>query len=270
MNVFQILEQHILLHQNQYRLAFFLIFFGLMAFWERWSPTRPLRIPRYQRWFSNICLSILNSLALRFFFPFALTGVALFAQQEGWGLFNILRFPFWIEVLAGILLLDLVIYGQHVAAHQWPLFWRFHRVHHADQDFDVTTGARFHTLEILFSFCLKIFVVILLGAPPLAVVVFEIILSSMALFNHSNASLPPTLEKIVRSILVTPDMHRIHHSIKMVETNSNYGFNLSIWDRMFGTYRQEAQAPLEIGLENFQNTHRNHNLWAMLAMPFKR
>ena len=221
------------------------------------------------RWFSNIALVAINALAMRLVFVLGLTGIALEFESRGWGLFNNVGLPVWLEVAAAFLLLDLIIYGQHVVLHHVPILWRLHMVHHADPDFDVTTGLRFHTLEIILSMLLKIAAIGLLGAPPLAVLAFEIVLNATSMFSHSNVRLPLTVDRWLRLVLVTPDMHRVHHSMIKGETNSNFGFNVPWWDFLFRTYRPqpvEGHERMRIGLPNVSATTGKW-LHHMLLMP---
>ncbi len=258
-------------YESTIRLGAFAAIFTAMLLWEWFAPRRPLALARAQRWGSNLGLMIINTVALRLLFPAAAVGFALSAEALGFGLFHWLDWPALAEIVAAILLLDLAIYGQHVLMHRLPLLWRLHRVHHADLDFDLTTAVRFHTLEILLSMLIKWGVILLLGPAVLAVLIFEVLLSGMAVFNHANVSLPPRAEGIVRTLLVTPDMHRVHHSAIPRETNSNYGFNLSLWDRLFRTYvAQPARGHdgMTIGLEQFRDAGQVDRLPGMLALPF--
>lgn len=253
------------------RLGSFLAVFVIMLVWENRAPKRRLSIARLQRWFHNISLMLLNSLVLRLLFPAAAIGIAYSASKAGWGLFNLLELPYWFEVLVAVLLLDLAIYLQHLLMHRLPLLWRLHRVHHADLDIDMTTGARFHTLEILLSMLIKGLVIFLLGPALLAVMIFEILLSSMALFNHANLRLPVAVDRGLRRLIVTPDMHRVHHSILRRETDSNFGFNLSLWDRLFKTYVDQPEKghdEMTIGIPGFRDAAQVDRLPGMLALPF--
>ena len=258
-------------HEAGIRLAFFVGTFAAMAVWELLAPRRAPTVSKALRWANNIGLVALNTLLLRLLFPAAAVGLAWSAQGMGWGLFNRLGLPYWFEVAAAVLLLDFAIYLQHVAMHKVPLLWRLHRVHHADLDIDLTTGSRFHSIEILFSMLLKWLVIILLGPPLFAVLIFEVLLNGMAMFNHANVSLPRAADRIVRRLLVTPDMHRVHHSILRRETDSNYGFNLSLWDRLCGTYIDQPEAGHEgmtIGISGFRDERQVDRLPGMLALPF--
>ncbi len=253
------------------RLGFFAAVFIFMLVWEVLAPRRVLTISKLQRWRSNLSLLLLNATVLRLLFPAAAVGIAHSVQAMNWGLFNLLPLPAWIEILAAVLLLDLAIYLQHLLMHRMPLLWRLHRVHHADLDIDLTTGSRFHTIEIVFSMLLKWLVILLLGPALLAVLVFEILLNGMAMFNHANISLPRGIDRALRYLLVTPDMHRVHHSILRRETNSNYGFNLSLWDRIFRSYIDQPQAghdAMTIGIPEFRDARQVDRLPGMLALPF--
>jgi sterol desaturase/sphingolipid hydroxylase (fatty acid hydroxylase superfamily) len=213
---------------------------------------------------------VFNTALLRLVFPLAAVGMATTAELNGWGLFNRVASPDWLALSASVVILDAAIYLQHVMFHAVPLFWRLHRVHHADLDFDVTTGSRFHPVEILLSMLIKFAVIVLLGPPVVAVVVFEVLLNATAMFNHSNVRLPLALDALLRRLIVTPDMHRVHHSHLDHETNSNFGFNLSIWDRLFGTYRdqpEEGHEGMMIGIDTFRDAAHCITLRGMLGMP---
>lgn len=253
------------------RLGFFLGVFFLMAFWEILAPRRRLTVSKIQRWASNLGIVFLNSLLLRLLFPAAAVGMAVFAQENGWGVFNYVRAPYVLAVLVSVVVLDVAIYLQHVMFHAVPALWRLHRMHHADLDFDVTTGARFHPIEILLSMLIKFAIIIVLGAPALAVLIFEVLLNATAMFNHSNVRIPARLDRYLRLFVVTPDMHRVHHSIEDHETNSNFGFNLPVWDRLFGTYQSQPDAGHEamtIGIRGHRDPRRVDRLDGMLALPF--
>ena len=265
------LEEFVLQREALLRLLCFAAVFVVMMLWELRAPRRALSVPKAQRWTHNLGLLLLNSLALRLLFPAAAVGIAWSAARLDWGLFNHLSLPYWVEVLLAVLLLDLAIYLQHWCMHRVPLLWRLHRVHHADLDIDLTTGSRFHTLEILLSMGIKWAVIFLLGPALLAVLIFEVVLSGMAMFNHSNVALPAGADRVLRRLLVTPDMHRVHHSVLRRETDSNYGFNLSIWDRLFGTYVAQPQlghTGMSIGLTEYRDARRTNRLPGMLALPF--
>ena len=256
------------------RLSVFLGLFALIAVLERYAPHRPHVQPRRGRWFTNLAFAMIDTLALRaaaLVVPILAVAAAVDAGRLGVGLFNHLHLPLWIEGLLAVLLLDLAIWAQHLVTHKVPLFWRFHRVHHADRDLDVTTALRFHPVEIVVSGGVKVMVVYLLGAPAAAVLVFEVLLNATAMFTHANLRLPGWLDRPLRWVLVTPDMHRIHHSVRRQEHDSNYGFALSLWDRIFHTYvkePQDGQAGMTVGLE-WQDERPARLGWALL-LPFRR
>lgn len=261
----------LLSHEPVVRAAAFFVILLAMAAAEIASPRRRREIPRVLRWTNNLALVALDTAILRLLFPVLAVGLAGIAQARGFGLFNMVEAPPWLAILASIVLLDLVVYLQHVLFHAVPGLWRLHRVHHADLEIDVTTGLRFHPIEILLSMAIKLAAVAALGAPPVAVLLFEVILNGMAMFNHANVKLPERVDRALRLVLVTPDMHRVHHSIVPAETNSNYGFNLSWWDRLLGTYRPQPVAGHEgmtIGIELFRE---RRELWLdrMLTQPFR-
>lgn len=261
----------LLAHEPQLRLAAFLGALIGMVIWETAAPCSRREIPRVIRWTNNLALVVIDTAILRLTFPILAAGVASRAQVEGWGLFNTLGVPEWLAVVGAMLLLDLAIYLQHVLFHAVPGLWRLHRMHHADLDFDTTTGLRFHPVEIVLSMAFKLIVVGAIGAPAVAVLLFEIVLNATALFNHGNVWLPAGLDRVVRLVMVTPDMHRVHHSSDPVETNSNYGFNLPWWDRIFRTYRPEpklGQQGMQIGIEQFR-TPRDLWLDRMLIQPLQ-
>ncbi len=242
-----------------------------MMLWETLAPLRQLSVSKPLRWLSNLSLVVLNTLVLRAVFPLTAVGIAAIAEENLWGLFNYLSLPGWQVVLLSILILDAIVYLQHVMFHALPTLWRFHKVHHADLDFDVTTGLRFHPVEILLSMGIKITAVVLLGTPAIAVIIFEVLLNATSMFNHGNISLPDKLEGWLRLLVVTPAMHRIHHSVIPRETNSNFGFNLPWWDYLFGTYRHRpsvSHQKMNIGLAEFQNQLRVEQLSWMLILPF--
>jgi sterol desaturase/sphingolipid hydroxylase (fatty acid hydroxylase superfamily) len=254
------------------RLGFFFGVFALVAIAERASPRRALKLSRRVRWTGNLGLVVLNTLVLRLLFPAAAVGVAALAASRGWGLFNVIETPFWLAVVASVLIMDFVIWLQHVMVHAIPLLWRLHRVHHADPDYDVTTGARFHPLEIILSMLIKFATVLLLGPPLVAVVIFEVLLNATAMFNHGNLKLPAQLDSILRLLVVTPDMHRVHHSVEDDEANSNFGFNLPWWDRLFGTYRAQPRLgheAMEIGIHGYSDPRMVARLPGMLFLPFR-
>jgi len=253
------------------RLGFFFGVFFIMAAWEIFAPRRRLLLPKLMRWSNNLVLVFINSLLLRLLFPAAAVGMAISAETRGWGLFNYYDVAFPVAVIVSVVIMDAMIYLQHVMVHAIPVLWRLHRVHHADPDFDVTTGARFHPLEIILSMLIKFAVIILLGPPVIAVILFEVLLNATAMFNHSNVRLNTTFDKYLRLLVVTPDMHRVHHSVEEDETNSNFGFNLPWWDRLFGTYREQPRAGHEnmtIGIHDFNQPNQVSWLHSMLIMPF--
>jgi sterol desaturase/sphingolipid hydroxylase (fatty acid hydroxylase superfamily) len=265
------LNTFIMTNEVAIRLVFFFGIFAFMALWEVLAPRRKLQTSKAVRWSNNLGLVFFNSFIVRLAFPAAATGVALFASNQGWGLFNYIETSYWLALVVSIIVMDFFIWLQHVMVHAVPLLWRLHRVHHADLDFDVTTGARFHTLEILLSMLIKFAVILLLGPPVLAVIIFEIVLNATAMFNHSNVRLPTGIDRVLRLLVVTPDMHRIHHSIEDDETNSNFGFNLPWWDRLFGTYLAQPRAGHEamtIGIRTFRQDKWCSWLPGMMAIPF--
>lgn len=263
--------ESLLATEPQLRLIVFLCVIAAMALWEVAAPRRRQEIPRVIRWTNNLGLVVIDTIVLRLSFPILAVGLAVTAQDLGWGLFNIIAVPGWVAVLVSIVVLDLVIYLQHVMFHAVPALWRLHRMHHADLEFDVTTGLRFHPVEILLSMGIKLVVVLALGPPAIAVLIFEVLLNATAMFNHSNIRLPRLVDRLLRLIVVTPDMHRVHHSIIPEETNSNFGFNLPWWDRLLGTYKAQPKAGHEgmtIGIEQFR-TGRDLWLDRMLVQPIK-
>jgi sterol desaturase/sphingolipid hydroxylase (fatty acid hydroxylase superfamily) len=238
------------------RLGAFLGVFLAVALWEALAPRRRRAFARLQRWPHNLGLLAIDTILARLLVPATAVGVAIAAQSHGWGLAHQLALPAWLAIPMAVVLLDLTIYFQHVAFHAVPALWRLHRVHHADLDFDVTTGTRFHPIEILLSAGIKLAAVAAIGAPPVAVLVFEVLLNATAMFNHANAGLPARMDAVLRWLVVTPDMHRVHHSILPQETNTNFGFNLPWWDRLFGTYRAQPKAGHEgmtIGIDAFRS-----------------
>lgn len=259
-----------LTHEAGIRLGAFITLFGAMALWEAAAPRRPRSYARFRRWPSNLLVVALNTAFVRVLLPATAVSLALAGERRGWGLLNNLAVPAWMALVASVVMLDLAIYLQHVMFHAVPALWRVHRMHHADLDFDVTTGARFHPIEIVLSMLIKFGVVVALGAPALGVLVFEVLLNATSMFNHGNVRIPVRLDRYLRSLVVTPDMHRVHHSIVVNETNSNFGFNLPWWDRLLGTYRDQPGAGHEgmtIGIEQFRAARE---LWLdrMLLQPF--
>lgn len=265
------MEMLILAHEPTVRLTAFAAVLAVMVIWEILAPRRSRALPRRQRWPANLGIVVLNTVIVRLLFPAAAVGVAIAAQTQGRGLFHEYSVPAWVAIGAGIVLLDLAIYLQHVMFHAVPALWRLHRMHHADLDIDVTTGARFHPLEIVLSMLIKFAVIAAVGIPPAAVVVFEVLLNATSMFNHGNVRIPLPIEQVLRWLVVTPDMHRVHHSVERDETNSNFGFNLSLWDRLFGTYRAQARAghhAMIIGVPEFRDRAQCDTLTGMLAIPF--
>lgn len=254
------------------RLGAFIGVFAAMAIWELYAPKRRQALARWQRWPGNLGLSVINTVLLRLIFPAAAVGAALFAEARGWGLFSLIEAPAVVAIIASVIALDLVVYLQHRLFHAVPLLWRLHRVHHADLELDVSTGVRFHPIEILLSMLIKIGTVIALGAPALAVLIFEVLLNATTMFNHANVNLPAPLDRVVRMVVVTPDMHRVHHSVRREETNSNFGFNLPWWDRLFGTYRSQpidGHDGMTLGLEQFRD-RADLALPQLLMQPIRR
>lgn len=265
------LEEFIIQNENTIRISVFASMLVIMGIWELIAPRRAPKISKLLRWANNLGLVFLNSLLQRFIFPMAATGMALFANQQGWGLFNYIDLNPLLEIIIAIILLDLIIYLQHVLVHAVPALWRLHRVHHADLDYDVTTGSRFHPIEIFISLLIKLASITVLGPAVVAVIIFEVLLNGMAMFNHGNVGLPKKLDKFLRFFIVTPDMHRVHHSIEDDETNSNFGFNLSCWDRLFGTYREQPRkghVTMSIGIRGFAKPQQSTWLHGLLIMPF--
>ncbi len=251
------------------RLSVFLGILVVMAAWEVAAPRRRREIPRILRWTNNFGVVVVDTILVRLTFPIAAVGLALIAAERGWGVFNLIEAPGWMAFIVSVIVLDLVIYLQHILFHAVPALWRLHRMHHADLDFDVTTGLRFHPIEIVLSMGIKLAAVAVLGPPAAAVLVFEVLLNGTAMFNHSNIRIPLGLDRALRWVIVTPDMHRVHHSVVPQETNSNFGFNLPWWDRLFGTYRAQpadGHDGMTIGIELFR---ARRDLWLdrMLIQP---
>jgi len=245
--------------------------FAVLALWEWLAPRRHLTVGRRPRWPGNLGILAIDIVAVRLLVPTAAVGVALIAAERGWGLFAMLGLPAWAAVVVGVIALDLVIYIQHVVFHHVPALWRLHRMHHADLDIDVTTGVRFHPLEILLSLAIKMAAVVIFGVPALAVLTFEVLLNATSMFNHTNVALPSWLEPIARWLVVTPQMHQVHHSIERAETDSNFGFNLPWWDRLFGTYRAKPSAGeqgVTIGLPIFRDV-AELAIIRLLTQPFR-
>lgn len=259
-------------HEPYVRLAVFGMVFAIIAIWEGVAPRRHQRIARLTRWPGNLGIVFLNTTVVRVLFPTGAVALALLAEQKGWGALNVWQAPAWVAVPLAIIVLDLAIYFQHVLFHATPALWRLHRMHHTDLEFDVTTGSRFHPVEIALSMIIKLTVVAAVGAPAIAVLVFEVLLNATAMFNHGNISIPVSVDRILRRLVVTPDMHRVHHSIRTQETNSNFGFNLPWWDRLFGTYRDQpadGHDAMVIGVEQFRDPGELR-LDRLLTQPFRK
>ena len=255
-----------------YRFAPFAGVFLVLALWEVLAPRRKLLLRRPQRWFSNLTLAAANSLLVRLVIPLSAVALAGWMSEHELGLLPLLRLPAWASIAVAVLLLDLAIYFQHRAFHAVPVLWRLHLVPHADLDFDVTTGLRFHTIEMLLSALIKLGVVAALGPSPWAVLAFEVLLNATSMFSHSNIQLPAPLDRLLRGIVVTPEMHRVHHSSIPQETNSNFGFNLPWWDFLFCTYRDQPQRghiEMEIGLAHLRDERETERLDRMLLLPLK-
>lgn len=253
------------------RLAVFLGMLVLMVVWEIAAPRRRQEIPRLLRWTNNIGIVVIDTILVRLAFPVVAVGLAIISQERGWGFFNIFELPGPLVFIVSLLALDLAIYLQHVMFHAVPALWRLHRMHHADLEFDVTTGLRFHPGEILLSMGIKLAVVAALGPPAVVVLLFEILLNASSMFNHSNIKIPRSIDGVLRLLVVTPDMHRVHHSVDPKETNSNYGFNVPWWDRLLGTYRAQpakGHKGMDIGIEQFR-TRRDLWLDSMLTQPVR-
>ncbi len=252
------------------RLTLFLGVLIIVALAESWAPRRQRSLPRAQRWPANLALVLINTVLLRLLVPITAVGWATIGEQRGWGVLNLWSGAEWLRLLLAVVLLDLVIYLQHVLFHALPLLWRLHRVHHADLDLDVSSGLRFHPLEIILSMGIKLAAIQVIGAPATAVLIFETVLNAMAMFNHGNLHIPEKWDQVVRWLLVTPDMHRVHHSVLAAETNSNFGFNLSCWDRLFGSYCPQPIAghdSMQIGLRQPREKELCQPLRALLWMP---
>ena len=253
------------------RLGAFLAVFTAMALWEAAAPRRSMSLSRLRRWPSNLAIAALNTALVRIALPVSAIGLASASESRGWGLLNDMQVPSWAAVIASVVVLDLAIYLQHVLFHAVPALWRVHRMHHTDLDFDVTTGTRFHPIEIALSMLLKFGAVAALGVPVLGVLIFEVLLNATSMFNHGNVRIPVAVDRYLRRLVVTPDMHRVHHSILVGETNSKLGFNLPWWDRLLGTYRDQPVAGhdgMTIGIEQFRAARE---LWLdrMLLQPFR-
>jgi len=243
----------------------------LMMIWEKFRPRRAPTVPIKLRWTSNLTISVLNVVVLRLVFPMLGLALAVTALDRGWGILNNAEIPGWIVLPVSLILLDLIIYWQHRLFHKIPLFWRLHRMHHTDLDFDTTTGVRFHPLEAVCSMIIKSLAIIVVGVSPLAFLLFEILLNGTSLFNHGNVTIPARIDGWLRWLIVTPDMHRVHHSVEPHELNRNFGFNLPWWDRLFGTYQAQPDAgheAMQIGTHEFRE-QEEERLGRMLLQPFR-
>nr|WP_236725781.1 sterol desaturase family protein [Candidatus Reidiella endopervernicosa] len=259
-------------NEKPVRMGFFFGVLVVMALWEIAAPRRALTVSKSVRWINNLGIVFFNSFLVRVLFPAAAVGVAAFAAENGWGLLNYYQIPFMLAVVLSVVAMDFIIYLQHVLVHAVPMLWRLHRMHHADLDYDVTTGARFHPIEIILSMLIKFATIVVLGPPVVAVIIFEVVLNAMAMFNHGNVGLPAGLDRLLRWLVVTPDMHRVHHSVEDDEANSNFGFNLSWWDRLFGTYRDQPRAGhqgMTIGIHKYRTPKEVSWFPGMLLLPFK-
>ena len=259
-------------YEQNLRLAFFIGTLSIVALWEIIAPRRMLNESKLKRWATNLILVVINTAVVRFFLPVLPVGLALIIQEQGWGILNIMAMPLWINTLLAFIAFDFIIYLQHMLFHFLPVLWRLHRMHHTDLDFDVTTGNRFHPIEIIISTGIKLAAVVLIGPTAGAVIAFEIVLNSSSQFNHGNIRIPDELDRRLRLIVVTPDMHRVHHSVKPGETNSNFGFNLPWWDRIFGTYRPQPEKGhqlMAIGLKEYRDFAKL-SLPYLLIQPFMR
>ncbi len=265
------MKEIILENEANIRVFIFIFTIILIAFFEYEYPQRDLLLSKSKRWLNNLSLVFLNSLLIKLIFPLAAFGVAIYMENKNFGLLHLFEFSYFYKVLISIILLDLLIYWQHRLFHEIDFFWRFHKVHHSDMDFDLSTGVRFHPIEIIFSMAIKIAFISILGAPALAVLIFEILLNSFAIFNHSNIKLPQKIDKVLRYFIVTPDFHRIHHSVHNFELNSNYGFSLSIWDRVFRSYTlkpKDGYIDMKIGLNEYRDQKEIVFIYDLIKMPF--
>jgi sterol desaturase/sphingolipid hydroxylase (fatty acid hydroxylase superfamily) len=264
------MTEFILAHEAGIRLTFFCAVLAIMIGWEFAAPRRRLSASLAVRWSSNLGLVVVGALLVRLAFPVVAVGTAAIAAERGWGLFNWVAAPSWLAIALSVVALDLAIYAQHVVFHKVPPLWRLHRMHHSDVDIDATTGVRFHPFEIALSMAIKMAMILILGAPAVAVVIFEVLLNATAMFNHGNVKLPQAVDRALRRVIVTPDFHRVHHSVHRDETDSNYGFNLSVWDRLFRTYRpqpRDGHETMTIGLDIFRAPRQRH-LDKLLIQPF--
>lgn len=258
-------------YESIIRLSSFAGIFLIMAMLEIAMPRKQRVLGKGQRWFTNISLVLVNTLALRLIMPILAVGMAHYAAEQGWGLLAFVNLPIWVEIIVAFILLDMLIYAQHIAFHKVPILWRFHKVHHADRDLDVTSGARFHPVEAVLSMAYKLVCIALIGPAAFAVFLFEVVLNAASMFNHANVRLPLRLDRLLRLLIVTPDMHRVHHSVIERETNSNYSFFLTIWDRMFRTYTAQPEKGhdgMTVGLSEYQDSKPANLIWSLLV-PFK-
>ncbi|MBF0380882.1 MAG: sterol desaturase family protein [Magnetococcales bacterium] len=265
------MEQSLIEQEKIIRLGFFFGVFILVALWEVVAPRRPLIISKTLRWSANLGVVVLNTILLRLIFPTAAVGLALVGEAKNWGLLNNIELPPILGIIIGVVLLDFAIYSQHVMFHSVPTLWRLHRVHHADMEYDVTTGARFHPIEIILSMAIKLGVVLALGPSGVAVLIFEVLLNAMAMFNHGNIHIPVNIDRVLRMFVVTPDMHRVHHSVHAPMANSNFGFNLPWWDRLMGTYVAqpiEGHENMEIGIKELRDPKLVSTIPGLLKLPF--
>jgi len=264
------MKEYILTNEASIRAASFFGIFIVVALWEVVGPRRKLSVSKGLRWINNLGIVFFNTLLLRFLAPLMAVGLAIMAEEENWGLLNNIAINSYVKLFLAVLILDLIIYLQHVMFHTVPWLWRLHRMHHTDLDFDVTTGSRFHPIEIILSMIIKMLIVAALGAPPVAVVIFEVLLNATAMFNHGNIRIHINADRILRLLVVTPDMHRVHHSVKPDETNSNYGFNFPWWNRLLGTYKAQPEdnhLKMTIGLNQFKESRYLRFHW-LLIQPF--
>ena len=265
------LDETVLSYEMTIRLGFFFGTFLVIALWEIRAPKRVLAVSKAVRWLNNLGIVVLNTIVVRVLFPAAAVGIAVFTSIQGWGLFNYYQVPTVVALLLSVMIMDFIIYLQHVLVHAVPTLWRVHRVHHADLDYDVTTGARFHPIEIILSMLIKFATIVVFGPPVVAVIIFEVLLNATAMFNHGNIRLPKGIDRVLRWLLVTPDMHRLHHSVEDDEANSNFGFNLPWWDRLFGTYRDQPRGGhqgMTLGIHQYRDPQQVDQLPGMLTLPF--
>ncbi len=269
------IQNSVEISEGAWRISIFIFMLVALAIWELISPRRLKQKSTLNQFNSrrlnNIIIVIVDTLLVRLLLPLLPVGMAIYTAENSMGLFNLINLPTWIVFILSLLILDCIIYWQHRLFHTIPMFWRLHRMHHTDIEFDFTTAVRFHPIEIILSILLKLIVIFLLGAPAIAVMVFEILLSSSALFNHSNIKLSKSVDKVLRLFIVTPDMHRVHHSVYREETDSNYGFNIPWWDKLFGTYvdqPKDGHIDMSIGIEIFRE-EKDSRIDQLLLQPFR-